>query len=176
MTLTRISHRRALAALTLLAAAPAMLGAAGAAPDIVQRLLASHNQERAALGLEPLRWNAQLARTADTWATHLARTGRFEHAPAGPRDRFGENIWGGTPGRFAPEQMVGLWLDEKRYFKPGVFPANSTSGDASDVGHYTQVIWRETTEVGCALARGTSEDILVCRYAEPGNVRGQSPL
>jgi hypothetical protein len=128
------------------------------------------------LGLAPLRWNPRLARDAGAWADHLADTGRFEHSPNSPRGRVGENLWGGTTGRFAPEQMVGLWLEEKRYFKPGLYPANSTSGNAHDVGHYTQVIWRRTTEVGCSLARGEYEDILVCRYAQAGNVRGQSPL
>jgi hypothetical protein len=172
----RISNRRATAALALLLAAPALLGTADAGLDFDQRVLASHNRERAALGLAPLRWNPQLAGDAGAWAAHLADTGRFEHAPTGSRGRVGENIWGGPAGRFAPEQMVGLWLSEKQHFRPGVFPANSTSGSAHDVGHYTQVIWRRTTEVGCSLARGERADILVCRYTEPGNVRGQSPL
>jgi hypothetical protein len=174
--MTRTSLRRAVTVLALLLAAPALLGAADEGPGFNQRVLASHNQERAALGLAPLRWNPQLARAAGTWAEQLASSGRFEHSPEVPRLRVGENLWGGTAGRFAPEQMVGLWLEEKRYFKPGVFPANSTSGNAHDVGHYTQVIWRRTTEVGCSLARGEQEDILVCRYAQAGNVRGQSPL
>lgn len=174
--MTRTSRRRAATALALTVAAPILLGAVDAAPGFDARVLASHNHERAALGLAPLRWNARLARDAGAWAEQLANTGRFEHSPDAPHARFGENLWGGTAGRFAPEQMVGLWLEEKRYFKPGRFPANSTSGDPHDVGHYTQVIWRRTTEVGCSLARGEREDILVCRYAQPGNVRGQSPL
>lgn len=172
----RICNRRAAAALALLLAAPALLGTVDAGHDFDERVLASHNRERATLGLAPLRWNARLASDAGAWAAHLAGTGRFEHAPARERGRVGENIWGGTAGRFAPEQMVELWLSEKRYFRPGVFPANSTSGSARDVGHYTQVIWRRTTEVGCSLGRGERADILVCRYSEPGNVRGQSPL
>lgn len=172
----RTNNRRLAAPLLLLMAAPGLLGAIDGMADFDQRVLASHNAERAALGLAPLRWNDRLADDAGAWAEQLAATGRFEHSAAAPRQGAGENIWGGTPGRFTPERMVGLWLSEKRYFKPGLFPANSISGDPSDVSHYTQVIWRETTDVGCALARGESEDILVCRYVKPGNVQGQSAL
>jgi len=41
------------------------------------------------------------------------------------------------------------------------------------VGHYTQMIWRNTTEVGCAVAERDDRQILVCRYSPPGNVRGE---
>lgn len=170
------SARRAFASVFLLLAAPCMLGAADLSRDLEARWLASHNRERAALGLAPLRWNDQLAEGADRWAEHLASTGEFRHSPNDQGPRLGENIWGGTSGRFTPERMIGLWLAEKQYFKSGVFPANSTSGNSRDVGHYTQIIWRNSTDVGCSLARGRDEDILVCRYATAGNVWGQSPL
>lgn len=171
----RTTHRR-FAPLFLLFAAPATLGATDGMSEFDRRVLASHNAERAALGLAPLRWDPALAGGAREWAGHLAATGRFEHSPDAPRLRVGENLWGGTPGRFTPERMVGHWLSEKRFFKPGVFPANSTSGDPADVSHYTQVIWRSTSDVGCALAEGAHEAVLVCRYRQPGNVLGQSAL
>jgi len=71
--------------------------------------------------------------------------------------------------------MVGLWVAEKRDFKPGVFPANSRTGDVEAVGHYTQLVWRRSSAVGCALAHGRAEDFLVCRYSTAGNVVGQLP-
>jgi hypothetical protein len=144
--------------------------------DFNRRLLESHNHERAVLGLAPLRWNGELAEGAKRWADHLVNTGQFAHSPDEPGQRVGENIWGGTSGRFTPERMVGFWLAERRFFKPGVFPENSTSGKSMDVSHYTQVIWRDSTHVGCSLARDKREDILVCRYLAAGNINGQSPL
>jgi hypothetical protein len=71
--------------------------------------------------------------------------------------------------------MVGLWAAEKRDYRPGVFPANSRSGDVENVGHYTQMIWRDTHEVGCATAVGRYEEFLVCRYSQAGNVYGERP-
>ena len=140
------------------------------------RILAAHNQERLALGLEPLGWNQALAQSAQQWADHLAQTGRFEHAPENRTTPEGENLWAGTKGYFAPEAMVDAWIREKKFFRPGLFPDNSTTGKVEDIGHYTQVVWRATREVGCAQAASAAEDILVCRYAEAGNYRGEQPF
>lgn len=141
-----------------------------------QRLLNAHNRERQALGLVPLRWNPDLAHRAQIWADHLAATGRFEHAPENHAAPEGENLWAGTKDYYAPEAMVQAWIREKKVFRPGIFPDNSITGRVEDVGHYTQVVWRATTQVGCAKARSDSEDILVCRYAEAGNYRGETPF
>ncbi len=140
------------------------------------RVLAAHNRERDVMGVSPLRWNAELAAGAQDWANHLSENGKFEHSPIRPGNPEGENIWGGTPDAFGPESMVGLWIEEKEYFQPGTFPANSTSGNVADVSHYTQVVWRRTGEVGCGLGNKGGEEILVCRYSWPGNIVGRRPL
>lgn len=162
------------AALALIA--PTLAGTSSAAGGFEQRVLDSHNVERARMGVAPLRWDSALAASAQRWADHLAATGRFEHAPENHRAPEGENLWAGTRGYFAPEAMVDAWVREKRYFRPGVFPNNSTTGEVTDVGHYTQLIWRATGEVGCARAAGAREEVLVCRYAEAGNYKGERPL
>jgi uncharacterized protein YkwD len=175
--LARFTFARRLACLALIAASPLLSGSLGPQTNLNERLLASHNRERSALGLPALRWSADLAAGAQNWADYLASTGRFEHSPDSPKTRpLGENIWGGTTGRFQPEEMVGRWIAEKSYFKPGVFPNNSRSGRVQDVSHYTQVIWKSSSEVGCAVSRGREEDLLVCRYSAPGNVLGSHPL
>jgi uncharacterized protein YkwD len=147
-----------------------------AAPAFDRRILAAHNRERQDLGLTPLSWNPALAQSAQRWADHLAQTGRFEHAPENHLAPEGENLWAGTKGYYTPEAMVGAWIREKRFFRPGTFPDNSITGRVEDIGHYTQVVWRATREVGCAEATSAAEDILVCRYAEAGNYRGEQPF
>lgn len=164
--------------LTLLVAAAVLLpGAQPRLAGLDGRLLDSHNRERALAGVPALRWNPQLAEGAQAWADHLSLTGKFEHSPNLPGRRpEGENIWGGTAGAFRPESMVNLWIAEKEYFVPGVFPANSRTGRAEDVAHYTQVIWGQSLEVGCGLSQQGHEEILVCRYSAPGNIRGRDPF
>lgn len=162
----------------VLAAALATLpGMQGRVTDLEDRLLAIHNHERAAMGVPPLRWSEELAEGAQEWADYLSETGKFEHSPNEPGQPLeGENIWGGTPGAYSAEAMIGLWLAEKEHFEPGRFPNNSTTDRVADVSHYTQVIWDETHQVGCGLSRKGEEEILVCRYRKPGNVIGERPL
>lgn len=168
--------RRASRILTILLT-PFLIGAIGPNANFENRLVAAHNRERAALGVPPLEWDEQLATGAKTWADHLATAELFQHSPDEPGEQpIGENIWGGTPGRFSPERMVGLWISEKDNFKEGVFPANSKTGRVEDVSHYTQVVWRESRRVGCAISRGGREEILVCRYSRAGNVMGKLPF
>jgi uncharacterized protein YkwD len=158
------------------AANPPVVETKKPAPAFDLRILAVHNRERENLGLAPLNWNPALAQSAQRWAEHLAQTGRFEHAPENRSAPEGENLWAGTKGYYTPEAMVDAWIREKRFFRPGVFPDNSVTGRVEDIGHYTQVVWRATREVGCAEAASASEEILVCRYAEAGNYRGEQPF
>ncbi|MET0376977.1 MAG: CAP domain-containing protein [Rhizorhabdus sp.] len=162
-------------AAALALAAPFAQGATGVENNLEARLLASHNRERASLGIPPLAWDAKLARDAQDYAFHLAEVGKLVHSeddPADP-DPQGENLWAGTSGYYGPEAMVGLWIDEKKDFKPGIFPNISISGDLEQVAHYTQLMWRSSHAVGCAAVRGAEDDFLVCRYSEGGNVIGE---
>lgn len=170
------SRTRSIFALALLACSPVLMGGTAERAGFNQRLLAAHNAERAALGIPPLQWNDRLAADARGWADELAKTGKFEHSPDTPGEEpQGENLWAGTPRAFSPEAMVRLWVSEKRDYRPGVFPYNSRSGDVENVGHYTQLIWRSSRQVGCASAVGAREEFLVCRYSEAGNVYGERP-
>lgn len=164
---------------TLLAAAMLIVPAFTVAPapaharglNMAAIWLYAHNRERVSLGMPVLRWNDQLAVQAQGWADTLAQRGAFEHS----RDRgaTGENLWMGTSGYFGADEMIGHFLAEKRDFQPGRFPNIARNGNWQSVGHYTQIIWKETREVGCALAKGRGRDVLVCRYWPAGNVNGQ---
>jgi hypothetical protein len=165
-----------LACCALAALAPMMMGSISLTGGFEQRVLGVQNRERTAMGIDPLQWSPELAASAQRWADHLAATGKFEHAPENPLLPQGENLWAGTAGYYTYEAMVDAWVREKRNFKPGLFPNNSVTGRVADVGHYTQLMWRTSGAVGCAKARSRSEDILVCRYSDAGNYRGERPF
>ena len=137
-----------------------------------QEILNAHNKYRAAVGVPPLVWSDGLAAAARAWADTLNSNLQFAHDPE--TQNQGENLWMGTAGAFSLTQMVESWGQEKRNFQNGAFPNVSTTGNWFDVGHYTQMVWRNTTAVGCAGVSGSDGNYrLVCRYSTPGNVMGE---
>jgi uncharacterized protein YkwD len=159
---------------TAIAKAPPQMPDAATPNAFALRLLADHNVERGRMGAAPLTWSHQLAQEAQSWADRLAHDDRMYHSDRQTRRGAGENLWTGTAGYYGADDMVGGFLAERKYYKPGTFPQVSTSGRWEDVGHYTQVIWPGTQQVGCAVAHNRAHDFLVCRYWPAGNVFGHA--
>lgn len=134
-----------------------------------QVALAAHNEERRRWKVPPLRWDDRLSADAAAYAQRLSRSGILRHSSD---NRQGENLWMGTRGAYGFHHMMNDFLAEKRYYVARAVPAISTTGRWEDVGHYSQMIWRTTTAVGCALASNRYYDFLVCRYDPAGNVWG----
>ena len=123
-------------------------------------------------GVPALRWADDLEAEARVWARTLIDSNRFAHDPA--LHGHGENLWTGWGGRvWTPEEMIGEWIAEKANYRHGVFPNVSRTGRWSDVGHYTQLVWRDSTHVGCAIETRGDRSVLACRYAPPGNIDGR---
>lgn len=139
----------------------------------VSTILDLHNSERARFGYEPLRWSIRLSDNAQGYADQLASTGQRLHASREGRGIERENLSQGLLG-WGTGQMMASWLAEKPYFRSGIFPDVSTTGDWSKVGHYSQMIWPTTTSIGCGLASGSGFNWLVCRYSPGGNKDGKS--
>ncbi len=158
----------------LMAASPAQPQASRAISPVESAWLDAHNAGRAEVGMAPLAWSDRLAADAAAWAAHLAAKDLYEHATPDQRRGQGENLWRGPRNRWSPWETVGFFIAEKRDFRFGTFPDISATGQWRDVGHYAQVIWPETREVGCAVARTPSEEVLVCRYWPAGNVWGRA--
>ena len=135
-------------------------------------MMAAHNDARQQYGVAPLVWDEALGRDARVYAAALARTNRFEHDRQARQPPQGENLWMGTRTAYSYSAMIGALVDERRFFRPGRFPAVSRTGNWSHVGHYTQVIWPTSQRVGCATASNRANDYLVCRYLPAGNMIG----
>ena len=138
-----------------------------------ERMLAVHNRHRAEVGAPPLAWSERLAVTAAAYGPRLATKGDLVHSPRSERPGVGENLWRGHRGQYSLEAMVDYWAEEKRMFRPGLFPNVSSTGNWLDVSHYTTMVWRTTTQVGCALERSGPFDYLICHYSPKGNQDGK---
>ncbi|MBZ5622098.1 MAG: SCP-like extracellular [Acidobacteriia bacterium] len=158
--------RRGLAAALLM-----MLSAAGARPAgelsaLARDMLAAHNAVRKNVGLRPLTWSDKLATFAQSWADTLLKRGQFSHRP---NSGYGENLFELQGGSATPDDVVHDWASESLDYD---YPSNRCR---SVCGHYTQIVWRGTVEVGCAVARGGGREVWVCEYSPPGNIVGQKP-
>ena len=160
---------------TTLAGAAPCLAASAIEPQqtMADRILAMHNQERAAVGAPPMVWDETLAQSAASYGPTLASLRHLRHSPRDTRPGQRENLAMGSSGYYDYQAMTGFWINEKRHFMPGQFPNVSRTGNWKDVAHYTQMIWKGTTHVGCALQRGGDLDYLICRYSPPGNADGR---
>ncbi len=139
------------------------------------KMLKLHNDARQSVGVPPLIWSEALAVGAQTWSDQLkTESCKFRHDPGTPH---GENIyWGWVSGNksfeglvSSPEEAVKLWVDEKAFYNY----EKNTCTPGEQCGHYTQIVWKDTTSVGCAVSscktNDKQTDIWVCRYSPAGN-------
>jgi len=126
-----------------------------------QDMLTAHNFYRDEHGVEDLVWNETSAEFAADWAEGC----RFEHS-GGPT---GENLAAGYANATASVDAWGLERTDYNFKKP--------TGFSEKTGHFTQLVWGNTTSVGCAVESCQGENdtpgfYVVCEYYPPGNVVG----
>lgn len=142
-----------------------------------------HNQARAAVQtatpLPSLTWNPDLAATAAAWVAQCkdvdAPIGLVDHNPNrsdGHPYYVGENLFASGGQAASAQQAVDSWVGEKANYD---YATNTCNGVC---GHYTQVVWRDTHELGCALGNCPGlqySSTIVCDYGPGGNIGGQQP-
>ena len=171
---------QALAAAALLSFAPAR-AANALEPEQAAEMLAAHNQWRREVGSPPVKWSANLAASARAWADRLQQA-QCALAHSATRDT-GENLYFASPLRYSngetrlqsitPTRVAGSWASEKPHYDG----AAHRCAPGKVCGHYTQMVWRTTTEIGCARAVCADlSQVWVCHYAPAGNWRGQRPF
>lgn len=134
-------------------------------------MVQGHNAARRLAGQRPLAWNNDLAASAANCAAKLAQSDSFEHCAGSSRDSgHGENLWSGTRSAYSYAEMVGSWVDERK-FDDKIHPPGSPGKQFSEeTGHYDQIVWPDTRSFGCSIATSRTMDYLVCEYDPPGNV------
>ena len=173
--------------------AGAMTGANDAAivvgePSQLAGITTYHNQIRAMVdttgiaagALPALSWDDALAAIAATWVakcTDRDGDGLVDHNPdrsTGQPTYVGENIYASSGTANPRDAVVDGWAGESAHYH---YDANTCDSGAV-CGHYTQVVWRATERLGCAIATCpglTFKSTIVCDYGPGGNVNNQRP-
>ncbi len=161
-------------------------------PQQFAGVLESHNTVRAKFKQVPLTWSNSLAGYAQKWVDHLANTRNcaMVHRPNYKHeyesDRFlqvnGENLFWASPEvfedgtkllqHFTPKEVVKAWAIEENYYD---YQSNSCQ-PGEQCGHFTQMVWHESRQVGCAKAICPDKSqIWACNYYPRGNYIGELP-
>ncbi|XP_007546022.1 PREDICTED: cysteine-rich venom protein TEL1-like isoform X2 [Poecilia mexicana] len=117
-------------------------------------------------------WNKEAATNAEKWAA----TCSMKHSPASSRvistSGCGENLYMAS-FKNSWSNAIQAWYNEVANFRYGV---GSINGGV--VGHYTQVVWATSKNIGCAMAycpNSTYKYFYVCHYCPPGNYNLTNP-
>ncbi|GAA5844484.1 hypothetical protein JCM5353_001610 [Sporobolomyces roseus] len=133
-----------------------------------------HNTLRSKHKVPALSWSNELASAAQAWTDKCA----YGHG-GGKAIDAGENIaaYFGTGSDVAG--AIGMWSDEAKDYNWGAPAYNGTTG------HFTQQVWKSTTEIGCAQtlcptltftyqAPWTNAYYYACEYKNAGNIVGNT--
>jgi pathogenesis-related protein 1 len=154
---------------------------------LIDAFVAAHNAARSgplnpapSPALAPVSWDAALADVAYNYLSRCAGSGALaphnanreaDYEALGGSVYVGENIYGTSGGSADPADALDLWMDEASSYD---YAANNFQ----DAGHYTQVVWRSSVRIGCAIVdcpAFTFHNTILCDYAPGGNITGQRP-
>ena len=132
-------------------------------------VLSAINTHRQAHCVPPLVWNPELAHVAQNWSENLAKTNAFYHS----NSRYGETL-AMVQGVNSDDQTnalitaIKMWYDEitkYNWSSPGFYP---------NTGHFTQVVWRDTTDVGFGVALNSrGRALITAEYFPSGNIESR---
>ncbi|HHH19659.1 MAG TPA: hypothetical protein ENK86_04015 [Campylobacterales bacterium] len=151
-----------------------------------QHVLQRHNEKRNLYFSDSnLSYSIELEEAAQAYANLLAKKGTFEHDTQNGTYDYGENLYAHAyQADIDIDDAMYHWFDVEEplyhYNDGSCQEAYYDSGAQIKCGHYTQVLWQESREVGCASAQyqsGSFKDgyVYVCKYRKAGNRGQQKP-
>ena len=141
-------------------------------PASVSGITAEHNKLRAQenAGLPDLTWSTTVADYALSKVTYLATTNNctMSHTAGPTNPGYGENLAWASFSSYTAVAATNAWYNEKPDY---------TCASGKACGHYTQVVWKNSTTLGCAgVVCSNGQGIIYgCNYNPPGNYLGEKP-
>ena len=148
----------------------------GLTQDDIDQALIIHNNARSDVDVPSLKWSSSLSKDASEWAAIMANEERMYHSENDSRPDQGENLFytTATDSLTSARNASQLWYEEIELYTYS--PILSGENDFYEIGHYTQMVWKNTTEVGMAMAVSKSgKTFVVARYSPGGNYVGEYP-
>lgn len=133
-----------------------------------QEVLDTHNKYRSSHKVGTLKSNGELNKLAQEWADHLTTAGGLSHSKnTYEGKRIGENVasrWGSIGADYTGREVVDQWYaEEKKY--------DYERDYQSEAGHFSQVVWKNTEEMGVGKAFGEDGRVyVVVNYYPAGNI------
>lgn len=149
--------------------------AAAKATTYQQRVLVSHNVHRANHSASNLVWDNALASTA----AKIASTCVYAHNTTTDGGGYGQNIAAGLAADNITAVITELFYNgEVSYFNRLYGQAQPDMSNFHNWGHFSQIVWKGTSKVGCAtqycpkglanVGPYTPPHFTVCNYGPPG--------
>ncbi|HMV41872.1 MAG TPA: pathogenesis-related family 1 protein [Leptospiraceae bacterium] len=155
----------------------ALAASAAGESSSVSGITIEHNRLRAQenAGLPNLVWDATVATYALNKVTYLATTNNcvMSHSAGPTNPGYGENLAWASYTSYTGVNAVNAWYNEKSDYNY----STNTCASGKVCGHYTQVVWKNSTAIGCAgvVCSNGGGIIFGCNYNPPGNYSGQKP-
>lgn len=127
-------------------------------------MLTKHNEYRQLHQVGNLKRSSSIELVAQKYAEYLATINSLQHSNNG----YGENLFYGYYSSSIGNTAVKLWYDEVSGYN------FNNPGYKSGIGHFTQVVWKGSTEIGCGVGcKSNNYCYIVCDYNPAGNVGSQ---
>lgn len=139
--------------------------------QIKKDILKAHNYHRSRHQVDDLKWNSEIQVIAQAYSEKIAQGHSLVHSSNKYKgNSLGENLYMHS-GSINGEDASNSWYSEIDYYDFSTY--SSKTGDAT--GHFTQLVWKSSREIGCGAACDGSYCVCTCNYYPAGNFIGKHP-
>ncbi|XP_030271976.1 Golgi-associated plant pathogenesis-related protein 1-like isoform X2 [Sparus aurata] len=128
-----------------------------------QEFLATHNTLRKKHNTPPMVLDDELTASSQKWADHLLAINTLQHSTTDD----GENVFTMSSSEtltLTGKEAVESWYSEIKDYDWG------SPGFSGNTGHFTQVVWKDSTKLGVGMATNGKKVFVVGQYRPAGNM------